>query len=92
MNQYTIELIYEPIYFLIMIIGMNFVFKLYNKSLITQLIVYSVLGIMICISMLFIKMNKSKLEKEQIHYSKISSKLFVIVIVSMCMFLYYFLN
>jgi len=91
MSQYTIELLYEPIYFIIIIIGINLIFKTYNKPLITQAIIYSVIGVLMTVSFLLIKMNKSNLEKEKVHYSKISQILTGIIILSVAMFLYYFI-
>ena len=92
MDQYTLKLIYEPIYFIIILIGFNLVFKVYKRPLLTQIMYYSILGIFFLISLMFIKLDKHKLEKEKIHYSNISKILTVIIVITTVSFLYYMLN
>lgn len=92
MNQYTLELMYDPLYFLVLLIGINIVFKIYKQSFIRQTIYYSIIGILFIISIIIIKLRKSELEKEKIHYTKVSQILTVVIIITTITFIYYMLN
>ena len=92
MNQYTVELIYEPIYFLIILIGLNLIFKIYKQSLLRQTIYYSIISIFFIISIILVRFQKSELEKEKVNFTGVSKILTIIVILTTIGFLYYMMN
>ena len=92
MNQYEVELFYEPLLFLVMIIMINLLFKLNKSPLHYQMIIYLVMGILLIISLIIVRLNKDKLEKQSVHYTTISKILTFLIIFITGFFIYYMIT
>ena len=92
MNQYEVELIYEPLLFLVMIIMINLLFKLYKYPLHNQMMIYLIMGILLIMSLIITRLNKDKLKKQGVHYTTISKIITFLIILITGLFLYYMLT
>lgn len=91
MNQYIVQLIYEPILFFVMVIVINLLFKIYKYPFSLQLAIYSFMALLLIISLLITRLNKKEYEKEKVNYTLTSQILTVLIILITIGFIYMFI-
>ena len=90
MNQYIISVLYSFIYTAILAIGLSWIFVKKKNFSVRKLCI--ILFIFLVIDLVILTLNKTRLEKQQVHFDTLSQILTLIVIISTLLFLNFMIH
>jgi len=93
MNQYQLQLIYEPLFFLVILVAFNLLFPDFRKRpLLLQTVFYAIMAALFVIVMIVTRINRRKLSSHSTHFTRLSQILTVVAVVIVGAFLYYMMK
>ena len=90
MNQYIISILYSFIYTAIIAIGLTWILHKRKNFSGTSLCI--LLSVVLVIDLVILTLNKSRLEKQTVHFDTLSQILTLVVIISTLLFLNFMIH
>ena len=81
MNQYQIELIYEPLYYILVVAAAYLILRIDRLATPYQLVIVGGSGIIFILIMIYTYLNRKTLEQEPVHFTSLSKILMPLIFV-----------
>lgn len=80
MNQFQLELIYQPVFFVVIIIAINVFLGVYTKTPLFQTLFYTVTLILFIATIMITYQQRKQLEQQPVVFSEFTGVMIVLII------------
>lgn len=80
MNQFQLELIYQPVFFIVIIIAVNVFLEVYTKTPLFQTIFYLITLVLFAVAMILTYQQQKQLEQQPVIFNAFTAVMIALII------------